>query len=60
VIGGATLAPPDNARAFAGAITAAAADRPALARAARARVEARHSLAAAAATLKASLAGLMP
>jgi glycosyltransferase involved in cell wall biosynthesis len=60
VIGGATLTPPDDPRAFAEAITAAAADRPALARAARAHVEAHHSLDAAAATLKSSLAELLP
>ena len=59
LIGGATLTPPDDPRAFAEAITAAAADRPALARAARAHVEAHHSLAAAAATLKSSLAELL-
>jgi glycosyltransferase involved in cell wall biosynthesis len=59
LIGGATLTPPDNPRAFAEAITAAAAARPALARAARAHVEAHHSLEAAAATLKSSLAELL-
>ena len=57
---GATLTTPDDPRAFAEAITAAAADRPALARAARAHVEAHHSLDAAAATLKSSLAELLP
>ncbi len=56
--GGGKLPPPDDPRAFAGAITAAAAERPALARAARAHVEAHHSLDAAAATLKSSLAEL--
>ncbi len=56
--GGATLTPPDAPRAFAEAITAAAANRPALSRAARAHVEAHHSLAAAAATLKSGLAEL--
>ena len=55
LICGATLAPPDDPHAFAGAITAAAADRPALSRAARAHVETHHSLAAAAATLESSL-----
>ena len=56
--GGDTRTPPDDPRAFAEAITAAAATRPALSRAARAHVEAHHSLAAAAATLKSSLAEL--
>jgi len=56
--GGATLTPPDDPRAFAEAITAAAATRPALSRAARAHVEAHHSLAAAAVTLKSGLAEL--
>ncbi len=52
------LPPPNDPRAFAEAIAEAAADRPALSRAARAHVEAHHSLAAAAAILKSSLAEL--
>ncbi len=60
LIGGGRLPPPDDPRAFAAAITAAAADRPALSRAARAHVEAHHSLDAAAATLKSSLGELLP
>jgi len=60
LIGGGKLAPPDNPRAFAEAITAAAAGRPALSRAARAHVEAHHSLDTAAVTLKSTLAGLLP
>ncbi len=60
LIGGGRLPPPDDPQAFAGAITAAAADRPALARAARDHIEAHHSLEAAAATLKSSLAELLP
>jgi glycosyltransferase involved in cell wall biosynthesis len=52
----ATLPPPDNPRAFAEAISKAAANRPALSRTARAHIEAHHSLDAAAATLKSSLA----
>ncbi len=60
LIGGGKLAPPNNPRTFAEAITAAAADRPALSRAARAHVEAHHSLDTAAATLKSTLTGLLP
>ena len=56
--GGVSVAPPGDPAAFARAITTAAANRPALSRAARAHVEAHHSLAAAAATLKSSLAEL--
>jgi glycosyltransferase involved in cell wall biosynthesis len=60
LIGGGNLPPPDDPRAFAEAIAAAAAARPALARAARAHVEAHHSLEAAAATLESGLAELPP
>jgi glycosyltransferase involved in cell wall biosynthesis len=59
VIGGGKLTPPDDPRAFAEAIAEAAADRPALSRAARTHVAARHSLDAAAATLKSSLSELL-
>jgi glycosyltransferase involved in cell wall biosynthesis len=60
VIGGGVLSPPDDPRAFANAIIDAAANRPALSQAARARVQAHHSLDAAAATLKSNLEGLLP
>jgi glycosyltransferase involved in cell wall biosynthesis len=60
VVGGGRLVPPGDARAFAEAIVDAAAARPALGRAARAHIEAHHSLDAAAATLKSSLADLLP
>ena len=59
-IGGGKLTPPDNPAIFARAITAAAADRPALSRTARAHIDTHHSLDAAAATLKSSLADLLP
>lgn len=58
VVGG-RLAPPDNPAAFAAAITEAAAERASLSRAARAHVEARHSLDAAASVLRASLGELV-
>jgi glycosyltransferase involved in cell wall biosynthesis len=60
VIGGGKLAPPDDPRAFARAITIAADSRPALSRTARAHIDTHHSLAAAAATLKSSLQELLP
>jgi glycosyltransferase involved in cell wall biosynthesis len=60
VIGGGVLPPPDDPHAFAKAIIDAAANRPALSRTARARVEEHHSLDAAAATLKSNLAELLP
>lgn len=60
VIGGGGLPPPDDPQAFARAIIEAAADRPALSRIARARVEAHHSLDAAAKILKSSLSELLP
>ncbi len=59
-LGGGKLPPPDDPRAFARAITIAAADRPALSRAARAHIDRHHSLDAAAATLKSSLSELLP
>jgi glycosyltransferase involved in cell wall biosynthesis len=59
LIGGGRLAPPGDAGALAEAIRAAAAGREALSRAARAHVEAHHSLEAAAAVLKASLGELL-
>lgn len=58
LIGGGRLAPPDDGEALAAAIAAAAAERPALSRAARAHVEARHSLDAAA-ILRAGLGELI-
>jgi glycosyltransferase involved in cell wall biosynthesis len=58
-IGGGKLAPPDDPDAFAGAITIAAADRPALSRAARAQIDKHHSLNAAATILKSSLLDLL-
>lgn len=60
VIGGGELTPPGDPRAFAGAIGEAAANRPALARAARAHVLARHSLGAAAEILKTRLPEVIP
>jgi glycosyltransferase involved in cell wall biosynthesis len=59
VIGGGRLAPPDDPRALAGAIAEAAASRLSLSRAARAHIEAQHSLNAAAGTLKSSLSELL-
>ena len=59
VIGAGRLAPPDDPRAFAKAIAEAAASRLGLSRAARAHVEAHHSLAAAAESLKSSLSELL-
>ncbi|GMG81834.1 glycosyltransferase family 4 protein [Paralimibaculum aggregatum] len=55
----APLAPPDDAPAYAAAIAAAAAGREALSAAARARIEARHSLEAAARLLGAELGALI-
>jgi glycosyltransferase involved in cell wall biosynthesis len=60
VIGGGLLATPDDPPAFAGAIRDAAADRAQLSARARAHVEARHSLDAAAAILRTSLSELIP
>jgi glycosyltransferase involved in cell wall biosynthesis len=59
VVGGGLLCPPEDAAAFAEAIREAAAGRAALSRTARAHVEAHHSLAAAAATLRSSLGELL-
>lgn len=59
IIGGGRLVPPDDPEALAEAVHAAAAGREALSRAARAHVEAHHSLEAAAAILKASLGELL-
>jgi glycosyltransferase involved in cell wall biosynthesis len=53
------LAPPDEPDAFARAIAAALAERAARSAAARARVEARHGIAAAAATLRRALSELI-
>ncbi len=58
--GGGKLPPPDDPRAFAEAIVEAAANRPALSCAARAHVEAQHSLDTAAATLKSCRPALLP
>ena len=59
LIGGGRLAPPDDPVALATAIEAAAAERVALSRAARAHVAAHHGLDAAAAVLKAHLGALV-
>jgi glycosyltransferase involved in cell wall biosynthesis len=59
LIGGGLLAPPNDPRALAATIARAAANRIALATRARAHVEARHSLDAAATILKSSLSELM-
>jgi glycosyltransferase involved in cell wall biosynthesis len=60
IIGGGNLPPPDDPRAFARAITIAAANRPALSHAARAHIDRHHSLDAATATLKSNLLELVP
>ncbi len=58
-VAGGRLAPPDDPAAFAEAIRDAAAERAALSARGRAGIEARHSLAAAAQALRASLAPLL-
>jgi glycosyltransferase involved in cell wall biosynthesis len=59
LVGGGLLCPADDPRAFAEAILQAATDREALGHAARAHVEAHHSLDAAAAILKSALSELI-